>query len=296
MSVGADGRRKSGPTVQPPIVNAPVVNAPVVNAIVIARRTVASSHDIVLRVPRNIACMCPRTTDCAERTRASLNGIPLQHAIGPPATEDFGLANDRHRVQQHLLMLRRTLDQAADDRAAGLAHMSHHLVLQGFDRGIRFDLHACEELLATFAIGHAVVEDQRDHDVEHLAEQADEATARGLTARQFGAYALRDRRDAGAYFLAELLDDGAIEAFLAAEVVLDGGEIDAGAFGDRACAGAFEAAGGEQIERGLQDAAAGLFAALVVAWPEAAHGGGHRRTPFEARALYRANAIVNRSI
>ena len=159
--------------------------------------------------------------------------------------------------------------------------MSNHVVLQRIDRRIRFDLHAREEFLPALAIGHAVVEDHRDHDIEHVAEQADESPARRLTACQFSAYPLRDRRDTGLHLLAELLDDGAVEAFLAAEVILDGREIDAGALGDRARAGALEAARGEQLERCFQDTAAGLFAALVVAWAETAHGCGHPGTRSE---------------
>jgi hypothetical protein len=106
--------------------------------------------------------------------------------------------------------------------------------------------------LATFPVGLAVVEYHRDHDVEHVAEKLDQPPARGLTARQLGAYPLRDRRDAGLHVLAELLDDRAVEAFLAAEVVLDGRQIDAGALGDRACACAVEAARREQVERGFR--------------------------------------------
>ena len=85
-----------------------------------------------------------------------------------------------------------------------------------------------------------------------------------------------DRRDAGLHLLAELFDDSAIKAFLTAEVILDGREIDAGPLSDRARAGAFEATGGEQLERGLEDAGAGFLATLLRGWPKAVHGGGHR--------------------
>ena len=120
--------------------------------------------------------------------------------------------------------------------------------------------------LPALAIGNAVIEDQRDHDIEHVAEQADKSPPRGLTGCQLSAYALRDRRDTGLHLLAELFDDGAVEAFLAAEVILNGREVDPRALGDRARARALEAARGEQLERCFQDTAAGLFATLVIPW------------------------------
>ena len=133
--------------------------------------------------------------------------------------------------------------------------------------------------MARFAIGYTVVEDQRDHDFEHFAQQGYKFAARGLTAGQLGANALRDRRDTGLHLLAELLDDGAVKAFLTAEVILDGRKIDAGLVSDGAGAGAFEAAGGEQLERGLQDAAAGLLTTLLRAWSEAVDSDRHRVRP-----------------
>jgi hypothetical protein len=87
------------------------------------------------------------------------------------------LADDRHRVQQHLLVVRRKVDEAADDGAARGADMADHIVLQGVNRRVRLHLHAREEPLSALAVRHAVVEDQRDHDIEHVAEQADESPA-----------------------------------------------------------------------------------------------------------------------
>ena len=166
-------------------------------------------------------------------------------------------------MQQHLFVVRREIDQAADDGAARAAHIPDHVILQRIDRRIRFYLHPREELLPALAIGNAVIEDQRDHDIEHVAEQPDESPARGLTGCQLSAYALRDRRDTGLHLLAELFDDGAVEAFLAAEVILNGGEVDPSALGERARACALEAARSEQLESCIKDTAAGLFAALV---------------------------------
>jgi hypothetical protein len=105
-----------------------------------------------------------------------------------------------------------------------------------------------------------------------------------LTGCQFREYALRHRRDTRLHLLAELLDDGAVEAFLATEVVLDRGEVHTGALGERARARAFEAARGEQLERCFQDTAARVLAALVTSWAETADGSGHTRPRSEGAA------------
>src|SRR5262249_23645708 len=94
----------------------------------------------------------------------------------------------------------------------------------------------------------------------------------------------------------DLLDDCPIQTFLAAEIILNGRKVDAGTLCYRPRRGAFEAAGGEQLERSFQYAQASLFAALVRAWPEAADGDGHSEPRYAGGLLYRSIANVNRSI
>ncbi len=170
-----------------------------------------STHDHLLRGLRKIACMWSLTTDCADRTRASPMVSQCSTRLVPQPQKIL--------AWPMIVIACNSTCSCCGGRSIRRPMMAQHgshtcwtmSSCKASDRRVRFDLHAREEPLATFAIGHAVVEYQRDHDVEHVAQQADQSPARGLTARQLGAYALGDRRDPGANFLAELLDHRAIE-------------------------------------------------------------------------------------
>jgi hypothetical protein len=67
--------------------------------------------------------------------------------------------------------------------------------------------------------------------------------------------------------LDDAVDDGAEEPFLAAEIVLDRGQVDVGALGQVARARSLVALGGKDLERGRENAAPRILAAGLRARP-----------------------------
>ena len=96
--------------------------------------------------------------------------------------------------------------------------MTNHVVLQGIECRIGLDFHSGEKFLTALAVGHIVIKNECDDYIEHVAEQIDKFAARRLAVGQFTADMLRDRCHAGVQVLAELLDNGPIQAFLAPEI------------------------------------------------------------------------------
>jgi len=67
--------------------------------------------------------------------------------------------------------------------------------------------------------------------------------------------------------LDDAVDDGAEETFLAAEVILDRGQVDVGPLGEMARARALVAFGREDLERGFEDASPRILAPRLRAGP-----------------------------
>jgi hypothetical protein len=70
----------------------------------------------------------------------------------------------------------------------------------------------------------------------------------------------------------DVLDDRPVEAFLVAEIVLDGREVHARALGDLPGAGALVSVGGKEIERRFQDAPTRILASRLGALASTSSG------------------------
>ena len=175
--------------------------------------------------------------------------------------------------------------------------------------GLLLDLGTGEEQRAGFPVRAGLVGDQGDEGIEHTAQQFDQLAAGYVAGAERRVDLLGDRGDAAFDDLADVIDDGAIQALLVAEIILQRRKVDVGALGEGARAGALVALGGEHLQGGAQDAQAGILAALlasrrggpgrVAAWRR---GQGRRRSGrrlgglAHGRGLYQSIFNVNRSI
>ena len=193
---------------------------------------------------------------------AFADGVPAQRANHRTAAEDLRLAEDHQRAQHDLLVIRRAAHEAADQAHGRRQHVLAHDLVQRIQRRGVFYFDAGDEQAAAFASRQALIEEQRDQRIDHLAQQIDKLGAAGRAGVERRLHPRGDRRDRLRGLFADMGDGGAVQAFLAAEIVLDRRQVDARVFRDRARAGAVETFGGEQRECGFQDAAAGILAAL----------------------------------
>ncbi len=159
----------------------------------------------------------------------------------------------------------------AEQGEAGIEDLLHAVLVQPVEARGLLDLGAGEDEAA--ALDLRAARHQGDEGFEHLAQKLGQLLARwssGVVERRPHA-----RRHPGHVPLGvghDVLDDRAVEAFLVAEIILDGRQVHARALGDLPGAGALVSMGGKEIERGFRDAPPRIFALRLGAGTAAAGG------------------------
>ncbi len=117
--------------------------------------------------------------------------------------------------------------------------------------------------------------DQGQERFQHLTQQLEQFLRLGIRVGDGRLHPRRQRRQMHLGMLDDVADDGPVEAFLAAEIILDGRQVHAGALGELTRAGALVSLGREDLERRLEDAAARILAFCLGRRASARDGLGH---------------------
>ena len=146
--------------------------------------------------------------------------------------------------------------------------------MQPLETGRVLDLGTSEEEALGFDL--LAIADQRHERFEHQAKKLEQFLPRGFLACKRRLHPCRQRRHLRLGVLDNAVDDGPVEPFLAAVIILNGRQVHAGALGQNSCAGALVTFGSEDLERSVEDTPPRVLPARLGRWTitrdESLHG------------------------
>ncbi len=254
-----------------------------------ARR--AAMEELLMAVTQSakMAWACLRTSRWMARTRSSLNSVVLRAWRAPLLQKTVtwpiskSVRNAASSASSDWPVSR------ADQREAGLVHLPHAAFVQPIQPRRLLDLGPREQQAPALEIGAA--RDQRHEGFQHAAQDFEQIGRRRIRAREGCPYRRDEGREMGHDLLDDVVDGGAVAAVLAAEIILDGRQVDAGALGKMTRAGAFVALGREHFDRGFENAPPSILAARVDAGTLAGDSLNH-----VLRLLLRRTINIERSL